>query len=191
MQFEKPGCFGFAVTYNVRSQVCQTCSYKEACAEAAKESIAQLSQIVGTDSLVKLMQEEAVKRKAAKREEKAQQAASNKPKLPEAVEALISSLPNHAARTARAMIQVGVNHRKSLLAGVNSMRGQKPATVEVLFDLLIAGPTTRQAFIEALKRAFDYTNGTASSQASIVIAAVQKLGIILEQDGCFVVRGNQ
>lgn len=189
MQFEKPGCFGFAVTYNVRSQVCQACSYKEACAEAAKESLNQLSQVIDTDSLKKLMHEEAVKRKAAKREERAQQA--TKPKLPEAVEALISSLPNHAARTARAMIQVGVNHRKSLLAGVNSMRGQKPATVEILFDLLIAGPTTRQAYIEALLRAFNYTNGTASSQASIVIAAVQKLGIILEQDGCFVVRGNQ
>jgi len=190
MRFDKPGCFGFAATYNVRSQVCQSCSFKDDCAAAAKESVQALSGLIDTDSLVKLMHEEAIKKKVAKREQKKAEKAS-KPELPQKALDLLSGMPNHSARVAKAMLLVGINHRKSLLAGVNSMRGHKPATVEALFDLLIKGPVSRVALIEALKRGFEYTDGTASSQASIIIAAVQRLGIILERDGCFVVRGDQ
>lgn len=188
MQFDKPGCYGFASTYSVRSQVCQVCDHKDSCSLIARENLTKLSEALNVDSLVSLMHEEAVKRKAAKREEKIK---LSTPTFSEAAMALISELPNHSARVAKALLATGSNHRKNLLAGVNSMKGCKPMTMEVLFDLLIKGPVTRVAYIEALKEKFKYTDGTASSQASIGFAAVLKLGIILEKDGCFVVRGSK
>lgn len=183
MQYEKPGCFGFASTFNIRSKVCQACSHKADCKSKAQIAISSIAERLNVDSVVKLMQEEAVKRAAVEKVEP-------KSKLNPLVEKLLKNQPVHVARAATMILVDGVNHRASLLKGVNSMKGKKPQSIDILFDLLIQGPVNRATYLNALKERAGYTQSTASSQASIGMSAVVAIGIAKEiEDGYIVIRG--
>lgn len=198
MQYEQPGCFGFVASFNAKSQVCRSCSFNKACAQKAEQGLSDLSRRLNVDAVKRLMQEEA----RASKQTVAKKAAvtannsnnnnhSRKPASPMR-ERILSSMSAHVARAAGAVLDVGVSHRVLLLKGVNSMKGRKPASIELLFDLLLAGPVTRTQYLEALQERFGYTHATASSQASIGITAIMGIGIAKDAgDGSIVIRGKQ
>lgn len=182
MRYDKPGCFGFAATYSVKSKVCQGCAFNEDCGKQAKSNLEQLSSHLNVGAVRQMMQVGG--RQVAK---------SSAPKTSSTVlEKILSNMPAHVARAASMMVAAKVNHRASLLNGVNSMKGRKPAAIEVLFDLLLKGSVHRADYQAELKRRLDYTDGTASSQASIGIAAVLGIGIAQEDgSGGIVIRGSK
>jgi len=182
MKFNRPGCFGYVATFNAKSKVCQACDHKAACETKAKSSIEELGKRLNVDAVKRLM--------FAEKQKAAAIAAQQKPTSMR--EKILSRMPAHVARTAGMILDVRVNHRMQLLQGVNSMRGRKPATISILFDLLIDGPVSRQRYIEALQGQLGYTSGTASSQASICMSAVVGIGIAKEaEEGRIVIRGDK
>lgn len=186
MQFERPGCFGFVASYNAKSAVCKACKVSQSCAAQAKRSLDELAQRLNVEAVRKLMQDEH-KRPVAKTTTRL---AANKPSPVR--DKILAGMSAHVARTAGMILDVGVNHRVSLLKGVNSMKGRKPAPIEVLFDLLLKGPVTRQSYLEAIEQRLGYTRATASSQASIGITAVTGIGIAKDAgDGSIVIRGDK
>lgn len=185
MKFEKPGCFGFVATYNVKSKVCEGCGFNAACAEQAKKGLSELAEKLNVNAIKRLMQQEPAKSPPKK-------AVATTRELSTIEAKLLSRMSEHAARAARAMLDAGINHRVSLLSGTNSMKGRKPATISVLFDLLLAGPVTRAQLIDAFKQELGYTHATASSQASICITATVGIGIAKEsEEGSIVIRGEK
>jgi hypothetical protein len=52
--YDKPGCFGNAITYNVKSSVCQECEEASACRVAARQRIEELRPMVSVDSILRM-----------------------------------------------------------------------------------------------------------------------------------------
>lgn len=51
--FDKPGCFGSAITYNVKSKTCKDCPDFDGCGLHVSVRVGELRQMVNVDSLVK------------------------------------------------------------------------------------------------------------------------------------------
>lgn len=182
MQFDQPGCFGFAASFNVRSKVCQGCDFKADCEVSAKRNLEEVAKSLNVDAVTQLMQQQP----AVKKPKAAETPKSVSPMR----EKILANMSAHVARAAGMILDTGLNHRLSLIKGINSMQGRKPSSVAILFDLLLAGPVTRTTYSEALQQQLGYTQATASSQASIGIAAVTGIGIAKDAgDGSIVIRG--
>lgn len=188
MQYEQPGCFGFVASFNVKSQVCKACAFNQSCADQAKQSLSVLAKKLNVDAVSALMQQEQKETKRAL----AKTAEEPVKQLSPVREKILAGMSAHAARAAGMILDAGGGHRTSLLNGVNSMKGRKPASIEVLFDLLIQGPVTRTSYLEAMQERLGYTHATASSQASIGMTAVTGIGIAKDAgDGSIVIRGDK
>lgn len=187
MQFERPGCFGFVASYNVKSAVCQACEFNQDCAATSKNSLSELAQKLNVDAVRRLMHNEAKQTVAKKTKTNTPVQTSNPIR-----DKILAGMSAHVARAAGMILDAGVSHRASLLNGVNSMKGRKPASIEVLFDLLLQGPVTRVSYLEALQERLGYTHATASSQASIGLTAVTGIGIAKDAgDGSIIIRGEK
>lgn len=170
MQPNLPGCFGFAATYNVKSKTCQSCEYANDCEPKARANLEALRQVLEVDSVIRLMhQQRAIKT--------VETTLAIDSALPEVARKLIERLPSNAQRTAAMLLRANINYRKSLEAGINPIAGRKPVAIAVLFDLLIAGPVSRSAYLQALKEKLSHSPATAASQASIGFAVATGLGI--------------
>lgn len=165
-----PGCYGFAATYNIKSKTCQSCEFAAGCETEARANLESLRQLLDVDSVIKLMHQQQVVTKSS-------ETAAVDDKLPEVARKLIDRLPSNAQRTAAILLRANINYRKSLEAGVNPIAGRKPVAIAVLFDLLIAGPVSRSAYLQALKEKLSHSPATAASQASIGFAVATGLGI--------------
>lgn len=168
MTYNRPGCFGFAATYNVKSKVCSQCSFKTDCAERSETSLKAIADQVNIDGVLRLMHE----RRAA-----ARPVVTPTRALPSAAASVLARLPKHAAKLAEILIRSRINLRKVLKQGSNPLPGGKPATIAVLFDLLLEGEVSRTQYVEALITRLGHSDNTASSQASIGFAVVTGLGI--------------
>lgn len=168
MAYDRPGCFGFAATYNVKSKVCAQCSFKQPCAARAEASLKTIADQVNITGVLQLMHEKRVA---------ARQVVNVTRSLPVAAVTALSKLPKHAAKIAEILIRSRINLRKILREGSNPLSSGKPATIAVLFDLMLEGEVSRTQYIEALKTRLGHSDNTASSQASIGFAVVTGLGI--------------
>ena len=182
MASKQPGCFGFASTYNVGSKVCQSCDFATECGVKAKETVEILRDKVNVDALIRLMQQEKTKKTQEKRVEAAKS-------VNPMIEKITANLPKHVARAATQLLSSGVNHRKSLIKGKNTLRGKSPKSMEVLFDLVIETQHATQK--QLLKRLEDagYQTATASSLASICLSAASSVGILKQTEGVYKLRG--
>lgn len=184
MSYNHPGCFGFASTFNIKSQVCGQCEFAKDCETRSRASLEAIAQQVNVDSVLRSMHQ----RKAAMRK----LVAPTVRLLPDAAVRALSRMPKHAAKIAEILIRSGVQPRKALISGRNPLPNGKPATIAILFDLLLEGEVSRAQYIEALQVRLGHTDSTASSQASIGFAVVTGLGIATQtQPGTVVLRREQ
>lgn len=168
--FDKPGCFGFAATYSVKSPTCEACNEKQGCAERARQSLEKLAQVINVDAALKNMH--AVQR-VARAERKLNKP---KPSLPEAIQKRLEALPRNTARVGEVLFAKGIDYRSALEKGLNPIRNDSPKSISLLFDLLIEGPVTRNQYLMALKNE-GQSAATAASQATIGFTLVTKFGI--------------
>lgn len=173
MQFDKPGCFGNAITYSVKSKTCQECEENHQCALAARQRIEELKPLISVDAILKM---------SHKAPEKPVEQVRFDADLPETARKLISMLPENAQRTAAQLVRSKINFRKQLQAGINPIKDQKPLAVSVLFDLLLTGPVERDVYLLELKIRLGHSPAVAVSQAAIGVAVVIGLGIA-KRDG--------
>lgn len=61
MQFDKPGCFGNAVTYSGRSKTCTECEVVDQCAPAARLRIEELRSLISVEAIIKMAHSEPQK----------------------------------------------------------------------------------------------------------------------------------
>jgi hypothetical protein len=184
MRFDRPGCFGFASTFNKRSQVCQECSVATGCENAALSALHTISELVNIDSVIKLMHTA----KAAERKK----VVVVKDPIPEVFQKRLSRMSAHAVKIAEPMARSLINYRKILLEKRNPLDSGKPVIICVLFDLLLHGPVTRQGYIDALQTVLGHSDSTAASQASIGFSVVVGLGIAHQlEDGVIQIRGDK
>lgn len=54
MNYDKPGCFGNAITYSDKSKACTACDANQSCALAARQRIEELRALISVDSIVKM-----------------------------------------------------------------------------------------------------------------------------------------
>lgn len=52
--YDKPGCFGSAITFSVKSGTCKACDFRETCEVQARERLEELKPMVSTDAIEKL-----------------------------------------------------------------------------------------------------------------------------------------
>lgn len=173
MQYDKPGCFGNAITYSTKSKTCLECEYTDSCAPAARQRIEELRSLISVEAILK-MSHKAPETPVAKTRFDID--------LPETAQKLISRLPDNAQRTAAQLVRSKINYRKHLLEGINPIRDEKPLAVSVLFDLLLKGPVERITYLLELKNRLGHSPAVAASQASIGVAVVIGLGIA-KKDG--------
>jgi hypothetical protein len=179
MQFDKPGCFGNAITYSVKSIVCQACEYSSECRTAARQRIEELRPLISVDAILKM---------SHKGSEKLAEQPRFDADLPETAQKLISMIPENAQRVAASLLRTKVNFRKMLIEGVNPIRDQKPLAVSVLFDLLLKGPVDRYTYMLELKDKLGHSPSVAASQASIGVSVVTGLGIARIADEKLIIR---
>jgi len=182
MQFDQPGCFGFASTYNVKSKVCGQCQFSEQCSKTALAALQQLSATLNVDAVMKMAHE---KSRAPERRQNA-----SKAELPPACQKILATMPKHVAKVAELLLRSGKNYRKALIDGRNLL-DVRPAPLSKLFDLMLQGGVDRQTYIDSLKADLGYTDGTAASQASIGYSVVIGLGIGKLNEGKLVIRGDK
>ncbi len=180
MQFDKPGCFGNAITYSCASKACSACDSSSQCRLAARQRIEELRPIIIVEAILKIAHREP-------------QTASNPVSLtasdlPSTAQKILAMIPANAQKVAESLIRTKVNFRKSLIEGVNPIRNQRPLAVSVLFDLLIEGPVDRGRYMMMLKERLGHSPTTAASQASIGAAVVLGLGIAKVDNGKMVIR---
>ena len=173
MQFDKPGCFGNAITYSDKSKTCQECEDNLSCSLAARQRIEELKPLISVEAILKMSHKSPEKPVVQTRFDA---------DLPETAQKLISRLPENAQRTAAQMVRTKVNFRKHLLEGINPIKNSKPLAVSVLFDLLLKGPVERITYLLELKSRLGHSPAVAASQASIGVAVVIGLGIA-KKDG--------
>lgn len=181
MHFDKPGCFGHAITYSHKSPACIDCDSSQACALAARQRIEELRPLISVDAIIKMSHK-------SPQEPTAPQERFDSD-LPSAAQALIARIPFSAQRTAAALVRTKINYRLRLLAGDNPIYQQKPFAISVLFDLLLKGPVDRFTYMLALKEKLGHTPATAASQASISFVVTTGLGIAKIVDEKLIIRG--
>lgn len=54
MNYDKPGCYGNAITYNNKSKTCLACSEAQSCAVAARQRIEELRPLVSVDPIIRM-----------------------------------------------------------------------------------------------------------------------------------------
>ncbi|MEG0063021.1 MAG: hypothetical protein RR740_00310 [Pseudomonas sp.] len=170
MNYDKPGCFGSAITYNPTTRSCKECPDAPLCCVSARQRIEQVRSLVSVEAVLKV---------AHKAPQKPVEAERFDLDLPAAAQKLIAMIPHNAQRTAAALVRTKINLRKALTEGSNPIRHQKPLAVSVLFDLLLLGEVDRSTYMLELKDKLGHSPATAASQASIGFAVVTGLGIAL------------
>ncbi|ATW57996.1 hypothetical protein CNR34_00063 [Pseudomonas phage nickie] len=179
MQFDKPGCFGNAITYSVKSKSCQECEESHSCALAARQRIEELRSLISVEAILKM---------SHKSPEKPVEKTRFDADLPETAQKLIAMLPDNAQRTAAQLLRLKVNFRKHLIEGINPIKNQKPLAVAVLFDLLLKGPVERITYLLELKNVLGHSPAVAASQAAIGVAVVVGLGIAKREGENLIIR---
>lgn len=169
--YDKPGCFGHAITFNTSSKACLECDEFGECQKVAVERIKSIESMVNTDAIVKLAHKKPKKSLATP--ELRQEFAD----LPATAQKLIAMIPDNAKRIAAALVRSKINFRKELLGGNNPIRGKSPVAISVLFDLLLQGPVDRNTYMLSLKERLGHSPATAASQATIGVAVTTGLGI--------------
>lgn len=167
MQFDKPGCFGNAITYSDMSSTCTGCEERSECRLAALQRLEELKPLISVDSILKMSHRPSQKLADTLVFED----------LPETARKLIAMIPDNAKQTAAKLLRTKINFRKQLIEGVNPIKNQSPLALSVLFDLLIKGPVTRTAYMMELKTILGHSPSIAASQASIGVAVAIGLGI--------------
>lgn len=165
--YDKPGCFGYAATYDTKSKACQSCEHSNLCSLQAVLNLEKLSQRLNVTALVKSKFKPSKKEKPASEKPKVDQE-SNREKV-------LSQFPASARRVAEVLLDLRVSLRKDLERGVNPV-GNSPSNMKVLFDLLIKGETTRAGYIQALIES-GYSEGSAAAQATVGIRVATGLRI--------------
>lgn len=162
--YDKPGCFGYASTYDAKSKACQSCEHSNLCSVSALRNLEELSQRLNVAALVKTKFSQpkpaSEKRKPVKD--------SNREKV-------LSQFSDTTRRVAEILLDLRVPLRKELERGVNPV-GNSPSNMKVLFDELIKGETTRAGYIKALIES-GYSEGSAAAQASVGIRVATGLRI--------------
>jgi len=180
MSYDKPGCFGNAITYSNRSLVCGECEESQSCALAARQRIEELRSMISVEPILRM---------SHKQPQKLEKHPEVYEDLPAAAQKIIATLPIEAQNLAAQLVRMKVNFRKQLLSGVNPIRHQKPLAVSVLFDLLLSGQVDRLTYLNSLKERLGYTDTVSATQASISIKALTGLGIVKVEDEKLVIRG--
>lgn len=157
--FDKPGCFGYASTYDHKSKACQACGHSNECSIKALANLEELSKRLNVDALVKV---------------KHGTQASEKPKVDSVVEKVLSQFPESSRKVAEQVLSKPTV-RKDLMRGVNQITSS-PACMRVLFDELLSGETDRSKYVQALKKS-GYSDSSAITQASIGIKVATGLRI--------------
>lgn len=184
MGYDRPGCFGHAVTFNLKSPQCQECHASEECSVSAKARLDELSQVLNVDAILRMSHKQP---KTAPAQEQPRFDAD----LSETARRIIARLPENAQRTAARLIRTNLNFRKVLLAGRNPIHEQKPVSVSVLFDLLLLGPVTGDQYLNSLRERVGHSPSIAASEASIGISIVTGLGIAVIEDGHLIIRKDK
>lgn len=172
MRYDKPGCFGHAVTFTLTSATCRECDVMEECAVAARARLDDLSAIINVDAILKMNHKNKPLKKAP-----AQVEVRFDADLSEAARKIIARLPENAQRTAAALIRTKINFRKALLEGINPLKDQRPIALALLYDLLLEGPVHRDKYLLSLKEALGHSPVQAAAQASIAFSIATGLGI--------------
>lgn len=180
MQFDKPGCYGNAVTFSDRSTTCRECEEVDSCSVAARQRIEELRSLISVEAILKM---------SHKGPEKPVEVVRFDADLPETARKLIAMMPESAQRTAAQMLKTKINFRKQLQSGINPIHNQNPISVSVLFDLLLKGPVDRQTYMLELKAKLGHSPSVAASQASLGVAIATGLGIARIEGEKLIIRG--
>lgn len=183
MRYDKPGCFGHAVTFSTQSSTCRECSEMESCAVAARARLDELSKTMNVDAALKMNHKTKTSKKAP-----AQTEVRFDADLSETARKIIARLPENAQRTAAALIRTKINFRTNLLEGINPLKDKKPVALALLFDMLLQGPVHRDPYLLALKEVQGHSPAAAASQASIIFSIVAGLGIAVIEDEALTIR---
>lgn len=167
--YDKPGCFGHAVTYNATSSHCQNCWAADDCSKAARARLEELKPILNVDAVIRMSHKKAPAEQRFDAD------------LSPTMQKVIASLPEEAQRTAARLLRMKLNFRKILLEGVNPIENQKPVAVSVLFGMLLKGPVERDSYLSFLRDAVGHSPSIALSEAAIGISIVTGLGIAVYQ----------
>lgn len=54
MNYDKPGCYGSAITYSNKSKTCMECDESQSCSLAARQRIEELRPLVSVDPIVRM-----------------------------------------------------------------------------------------------------------------------------------------
>lgn len=174
MRFDRPGCFGFATTYNAKSKVCEQCSFATDCSAKAKAALDVLADKLNVGAIEATLHG----RQAATRRVPVE----SRPALPSVAQRALARMPKHAAKVAEGLLRSGINFRRYLAEGTNPLSAGKPPTMAVLFDLLLKGEVSRKQYMEALQCRLGHSAQTASSQASIGCSVAMGLGIAVRTE---------
>jgi hypothetical protein len=207
-----PGCFGAASVFSHDSDICKRCPAFAACADKAVETLAAIKDVICVTDL--LTRHKVAKRKAqavlkAEDERAAKEAPPGNIEKPVTLEpterktpltkvkielsaqdeSVVATLPVKIRPLAITLISSGATAelRKALqtkdASGVKSV----PAWLRIALSALCSGGFTRASLRAALIAELGWTDSTAASHVSMVVALLPTFGATQETDGRIVV----
>lgn len=180
-----PGCYGSVLSFSSEDVTCVACSHHSQCGEKAYESLLELRKVMDVSEFEKRFNIERVKR--GQEIVNARLQSSTKPKrrdpLTPEQRALVNdeTLPVKPRKLIGSIFRKGFDGEyllKAICKGINPFAGEKPEILDKAFQLFLihegqyTKKTLHQTFME-----MGMKQRTAHSQVSIVVAALEILGV--------------
>lgn len=194
---DKPGCFGYAVTFSPESKACNACSFLVECEEASLPALTKMTErrIEISRLLAERKRFRADQGKSlspiieAQPKEDAPDMRRKAPlrsvrELTEEQKTALALLPVKVAGEVRKIYERGIPFREELLAGSNPLVNGTPAFLSATCSLFIAGGFTRRALQDHFEQKFGWTERTSASHVSIACGVLKAFGF-KESDGRF------
>lgn len=215
-----PGCFGAASVYGVDSKACQGCVGFAGCGDASMATLQSIRETIDVRDILAKHENARLKSEAARKaliRSPRPPAAQPRPAQPKPIlqpverQTSMASmrfeisaddqyvLANISAKNDKAGKQAIIwckankirECREELPQGRNPFAVGGSAFMRVACDMLISGGFTRASLKDELMRKLDWTDGTAGSHVSMIVAILASFKLIEIASDRFVIRLNR
>lgn len=188
---EKPGCYGSIIAYVPADATCSACKLASECGESAYESFVEMRKTMDVSALSSKFEVDRIKsgkrlvKETAISDVKPTSAIASRAELLDWQKIILEddSLPTKPRKLIGSIFRKGYSGDHllaSLRAGINPFSGKTPKILDMACEMLSGG-----GFIKSdLHRAYmetGMTKRTAHSQVSIVVAALNILGVTYDE----------
>jgi hypothetical protein len=181
-----PSCFGWPSVFNAASATCSACSVKSDCLAACKVLAVKMRQSGAPQTApVDAGVGEVIPGKQAPSQFGVGPGQVNRGLTPDE-QIVCEKLPKKVAPRYQSMVRTGFTDRAAIQfrAGINPFRPKDAKFLRLACDRLLSGGVSKKELKQAYRESFNWTEGTAASHVSVVVALLPVIGLARINGDC-------